>query len=46
MGLWEPFGKLSEVPPVVRAAVVDTLMDAEMFPVLDRLKGIPTIRTL
>jgi hypothetical protein len=42
----EALRKLCEIPPVVRTAVVDTLMDTEMFPVFDRLEGMPAIRAL
>ena len=36
-GLWKPLWELSEIPTIVSAVIVDTLMDTEMFPVFDRL---------
>lgn len=44
--LWKVFGKLFKIPFVVRAVVIDTFMDTEMFPVFDRLKGMAAVRAL
>ena len=45
-GLWKPFGELSEIPLIVSAVVVDTLMDTEMFPVFDGLECMAAVRAL
>jgi hypothetical protein len=44
--LWKPFGELSEIPLIVSAVVVDTLMDTEMFPVFDGLECMAAVRAL
>ena len=46
LGWRKVFGKLFQVPLIVRAVVVDAFMDAEMFPALDRLECMAAIRAL
>lgn len=38
--------ELSEIPLIVSAVAVNTLMDTEMFPVFDGLECMTTIRAL
>ena len=44
--MWQFFGKLFQIPPVVRAAVVDAFVDAEMLPVLNGLEGMAAVWAL
>lgn len=46
IGLREIFGKLSQVPLVVGAVVIDAFVDAEVLPVFDRLEGMAAVRAL
>lgn len=46
VGLREIRRKLFEIVPIKGALVIDALMYAEMFPVLDRLKSMSAVRTL
>ena len=44
--MWQPFGKLFQIPLVVRAVVIDAFMDAEVLPVLNRLEGMAAVWAL
>ena len=44
--MWQFFGKLFQIPPVVRAAVVDAFVDAEMLPVLNGQEGMAAVWAL
>ena len=44
--MWQPFGKLFQIPLVVRAAIIDTFVNTEVFTVFDRLEGMPAVRAL
>ena len=42
--MWQPFGKLFQIPLVVRAVIIDTFVNTEVFTVFDRLECMPAVR--
>ena len=44
--MWQPFGKLFQIPLVVRAVIINTFVNTEVFTVFDRLEGMPAVRAL
>ena len=44
--MWQSFGKLFQIPLVVRAVIIDTFVNTEVFTVFDRLEGFPIAETV
>ena len=42
--MWQSFGKLFQIPLVVRAVIIDTFVNTEVFTVFDRLECMPAVR--
>ena len=42
--MWQFFGKLFQIPLVVRAVIIDTFVNTEVFTVFDRLECMPAVR--